>query len=257
MVLLVHAESHVRSKRSPGKSQQHKKESSTVPVAQILSAERNATLSHLSDTGKNVSHGIIKKRLSSKREAKTRRRLKAKMASKKRESSNKPDNHPTSSPGMLSTWPSSKFQAALSEGVPKADAKRQSHSGVSSTEHKVTTKKQGKVTPTPYIGLDGTPLNLTAFIKFLKEKDFQRQLNREAQWAYMCLVTVICLMLWCLWYLGGFARCRYQPDSSVSFTESQHMMTVEEVLMRKQQYLPMFNEPEWEDVPFCNRGTNP
>lgn len=30
-----------------------------------------------------------------------------------------------------------------------------------------------------------------------------------------------------------------------------------EVLRRKRPYLPMFNEPEWEEVLMCNRGSDP
>ena len=30
-----------------------------------------------------------------------------------------------------------------------------------------------------------------------------------------------------------------------------------EVLKRRHKYLPMFNEPEWEEVLMCNRGSDP
>ncbi|KAL8584781.1 hypothetical protein ACOMHN_035700 [Nucella lapillus] len=108
-----------------------------------------------------------------------------------------------------------------------------------------------------YVGLDGKLVNVTIFVAILKEKEFQRQLNRAAQWAYMCLVMLMCLMMWMIWCLGGLERCRYRPDNPIRFTDLQPHVTVNDVLQKRRQYLPMFNEPEWEEVLMCNRGNDP
>ena len=51
--------------------------------------------------------------------------------------------------------------------------------------------------------------------------------DRQAQWAYLCLVLLICLMMWTMWYLGGLERCRYRPNDVAHFTDNPHTLSVE------------------------------
>ncbi|XP_076452588.1 uncharacterized protein LOC143288171 [Babylonia areolata] len=110
---------------------------------------------------------------------------------------------------------------------------------------------------TVLLGLDGQPVNMTKLLEFLKKMDFERQLSQASQWAYLCVVVLICLMMWTIWCLGGFDHCRYRPNDFFRFTDMQPLTSVKEVLRNKRQYLPMFNEPEWEEVLMCDRGSGP
>ncbi|XP_025088969.1 uncharacterized protein LOC112561039 isoform X2 [Pomacea canaliculata] len=109
-----------------------------------------------------------------------------------------------------------------------------------------------------YLGLDGNPFNMTQFKEMLKKQALIRHVSHGAEMAYLCLVGLIVAMLWTIWYLGGFARCHYQPKHHVYFSEEDNYLSVREVLEKKRQYLPMFKgKPEWEDVLTCNHRTNP
>ncbi|XP_076473120.1 uncharacterized protein LOC143302361 isoform X2 [Babylonia areolata] len=107
------------------------------------------------------------------------------------------------------------------------------------------------------LGLDGTPVNLTKLLAFLQQQDFLRKLNHDAQWAYMCVVVVICAMMWTMWWLGGLQRCRRRSDGDTPFHSAQPLMSVQEVVRKQERYLPMFTEPQWEEVMVCDRATDP
>lgn len=50
--------------------------------------------------------------------------------------------------------------------------------------------------------------------------------SHGAEMAYLCLVGLIVAMLWTIWYLGGFARCHYQPKHHVYFSEEDNYLSV-------------------------------
>ncbi|KAL8569019.1 hypothetical protein ACOMHN_048267 [Nucella lapillus] len=107
-------------------------------------------------------------------------------------------------------------------------------------------------------GLDGRRVNMTQVLAFLHQQQAQRHRRRDAQWAYMCVVGVVCVMVWAMWCQGGLQRCRYRSHPPTAFADSQPLVSVHEAVRRQSQYLPMCAEPQsWEEVVVCDRGTDP
>ncbi|GFR61623.1 hypothetical protein ElyMa_003561800 [Elysia marginata] len=85
----------------------------------------------------------------------------------------------------------------------------------------------------------------------------KKQLQLEAESAALCILFISCLMLFCLWYLRGFHN-RNTKYREVTFHDTSHILTVEEVLFRKRHYLPMFNQDDgFEEVFVRDWGNDP
>ncbi|RUS71003.1 hypothetical protein EGW08_021238 [Elysia chlorotica] len=93
--------------------------------------------------------------------------------------------------------------------------------------------------------------------EFYEERQAKKQLQFDAESAAICLVFISCLILFSLWYFRGFHN-RNIKYREVTFHDSSHVLTVEEVLFRKRHYLPMFNqEDKMEEVFVHDCGNDP
>ncbi|XP_005100443.1 uncharacterized protein LOC101857577 isoform X2 [Aplysia californica] len=99
--------------------------------------------------------------------------------------------------------------------------------------------------------------NKANFKKIMEHREFQRQLQKDAQWAYLCLVFLICLMLLSIWCLRGFHN-RNTNKREFTLHDTYHLLTVKEVLWRKARYLPMIHrEDNLEEVFVHDCGNDP
>ncbi|XP_059178414.1 uncharacterized protein LOC131957688 [Physella acuta] len=77
----------------------------------------------------------------------------------------------------------------------------------------------------------------------VKNFESHSKITRDAQIAYWCLVFLVCLMLLAMWCLRGFHN-RNTRKKSVSCLEESDLLTVNELVLKKAQYLPMFNKKD-------------
>lgn len=105
-----------------------------------------------------------------------------------------------------------------------------------------------------FLGVNGEPVNMTVLRNFFWTQAREREIMQQAQWGYLSLVSLICLMLAAMWCLG--ARCRHRPEIKIDFQENEHLLSVKEILWRKRRYLPMCQEQDWVEVKVCDCGTN-
>ncbi|KAK7481581.1 hypothetical protein BaRGS_00027230 [Batillaria attramentaria] len=116
-------------------------------------------------------------------------------------------------------------------------------------------QKRSSSKPTDaFLNVDGKPLNMTLLMQFFRDRARDREMMRQAQWAYLCLVLLVILMLGAMWCLG--ARCRYKPEKHRDFHDTDHMLSMKEILWRKRHYLPMAQDQDWVEVKVCDCGTN-
>ncbi|CAL1542769.1 unnamed protein product [Lymnaea stagnalis] len=92
---------------------------------------------------------------------------------------------------------------------------------------------------------------------FLRMLAYRRQINRDADSAYLCLVFLMCLMMMCMYLLRGFHN-RNTQKKEVCTLDTLNFPTVKEVVFRKAKYLPMFNrDNSLTEVLVHDCGTNP
>ncbi|CAI9716162.1 Hypothetical predicted protein [Octopus vulgaris] len=85
-------------------------------------------------------------------------------------------------------------------------------------------------------------LNRSEYVSLVTDIWLKRQRSRDAIWSFLCVVFLLVLMMWGVWYYG---LCnRKSKRNSHNFEDTCHYTTVNKVIQAKAKFLPMFQKKE-------------
>ncbi|GAB1597655.1 uncharacterized protein LOC115213930 [Argonauta hians] len=90
-------------------------------------------------------------------------------------------------------------------------------------------------------------LNQSEYVSLVTDIWLKRQRSRDAIWSFLCVVFLLVLMMWGVWYYGLCNR-KSKRNTQHSFEDTCHYTTVNKVIQAKAKFLPMFQKKEKQQI---------